>query len=192
MTPGAGNLPPPSPQQFRELAIVATPSTLPPESFLQPYLQQGAYVDCYSTRLPGVVTQARFVEAFYTTRLFKLERAILAWVVKRPSTDAQATQLAQGSTDSFAAWNVERQSENQLLLCDLHGRTRSWLMVVADDRSGAAGTRLHFGSAVVPAASGRSGKKRMGTSFSLLLGFHRIYSRALLDAARARLLADAT
>ncbi|NDK37527.1 hypothetical protein DT603_01530 [Pseudoxanthomonas gei] len=158
---------------------------------MQPYLQQGAYVDCYSTQLPGLVTQTRFVEAFYMTRLFKLERAILAWVVKRPSTDAQATQLAHGSTDSFAAWNVERQSENQVLLCDLHGRTRSWLMAVAEEAGGTACTRLYFGSAVVPAASGRSGRKRMGTSFRLLLGFHRIYSRALLGAARARLLSDA-
>ncbi|MET0807400.1 MAG: hypothetical protein ABWX93_01450 [Pseudoxanthomonas sp.] len=171
--------------------VAPAASALPPDSYLQPYLQRGAYVDCYSTQLPGLVTQARFVEAFYTTRLFKLERAILAWVVKRPSTDAQARQLALGSADSFAAWHVERQAEDQLLLCDLHGRTRSWLMAVAEDGSGAAGTRLYFGSAVVPAAPGRSGKKRMGTSFNLLLGFHRIYSQGLLGAARARLLADA-
>jgi hypothetical protein len=44
-----------------------------------------------------------------------------------------------------------------------------------------AGTRLFFGSAVVPDRHGR-----MGAGFSALLWFHKIYSVALLRAARAR------
>ena len=150
-------------------------------------------MDCYSTGLPGHITQARFVEAFYTTRVFKLERFILAWAVNRHSTDAQAVQLAQGNANSFAAWSVEQRSEEQLLLCDLHRRTRSWLMAVRTDGDGntAGGTRLYFGSAVVPVAGSGTGAAGLGTPYRLLLGFHKVYSKVLLRAARARLLGEA-
>ena len=153
------------------------------------YLREGAYVDCYSVDLPGQVSQARFVEAFYTTPLFKLERAILALAVNRPSTDAQAAQLGQGRLNAFAAWAVEQQSDRQLLLCDLHGRTRSWLMALPRDGPAGASTRLYFGSAVVPVASRGQGKPTLGAVFGLLLGFHKRYSKVLLRAARSRLLA---
>lgn len=166
-----------------------TVQPLPAPSFLRRYLQAGAYVDCYATELPGHVSQARFVEAFYTTWIFKLERAILAWVVDRPSSDAEATGLAHGEVDSFAAWDVERQSDNQLLLRDLHGRTRSWLMAVPVDGPAGATTRLYFGSAVVRVASQGAGKR--GGGFRLLLGFHKVYSKVLLATARSRLLAEA-
>ena len=54
------------------------PCPLPDGSLLSRYrLQQGAYTDCYSTEIAGSVSQAEFVEAFYTTWVFKLERAIL-------------------------------------------------------------------------------------------------------------------
>ena len=52
---------------------------------------------------------------------------------------------------------------------------------------GAAGTRLYFGSAVVPVVSRQSAKAEMGFAFRALLGFHKLYSRALLGAASARL-----
>ena len=73
------------------------------------------------------------------------------------------------------------------------GRTRSWLMALpvnataADER-----TRFYFGSAVVPRKNARSGKPEMGFAFSALLGFHRLYSRLLLRAARSRVLSGRT
>ncbi len=161
------------------------PCPLPDASLLARYrLQQGAYTDCYSTEIAGRVGQADFVEAFYTTWVFKLERTILRWAVAKPSTDAQATLLAQGALDAFSAWTVEDRSEDQLLLCDLHGRTRSWLMVAASE-SGKS-TRLYFGSAVVPAKGSESGAD-IGAGFRLLLGFHKLYSKILLKAAVTRL-----
>ena len=161
------------------------PCPLPDVSLLNRYrLQQGAYTDCYSTEIARSVSQAEFVEAFYTTWVFKLERAILKWAVTKPSTDAQATLLAQGSLDAFSAWTVEDRRQDQLLLCDLHGRTRSWLMA-APVKSG-GGTRLYFGSAVVAAKGSESGTD-IGSGFRLLLGFHKIYSRVLLRAAVNRL-----
>jgi hypothetical protein len=78
--------------------------------------------------VPHRVTQARYVEAFYTTPLFKVERLLLAWFAARPSTDAEAQRLAAGEIATFAAWSVEAREADQLLLCDFKGRTRSWLM----------------------------------------------------------------
>lgn len=158
----------------------------PAESLLQRYEERGAYTDGYCTAVPGRVTLGRYVEAFYTTPVFRLERAILRIAVARPSTDAEARQLGRGEIDRFAAWSVEDRDRQQLLLCDFRGATRSWLMV--EPLADGAGTRLWFGSAVVPTArSVREGRPRMGFAFRALLGFHQIYSRVLLASARAAL-----
>lgn len=159
-------------------------SELPAQATLRRYLREGHHADCYVASLDREVAQAEYIEAFYTTPLFKLERAILAAVVRRPSTDAEARALARGERDAFAAWTVEERSDTQLLLSDFMGRTRSWLMAEADGRGG---TRLHFGSAVVPKLDRGSGRASLGTGFGLMLGFHKLYSRALLAAARNRL-----
>lgn len=148
----------------------------------------GAYADCYVTEVAQPVSHAEYVEAFYTTAVFKVERLLLKWLVSRPSTDLEARQLASGSRGSFAAWKVEGRGPDQLLLSDFTGRTRSWLMIAPVENSGAPpGTRLYFGSAVVPVASARSGKATLGFTFRSLLGFHKLYSLVLLLAARSRL-----
>lgn len=136
----------------------------------------------------GAVSHAAFVEAFYTTALFKLERAILAAFAARSSTDAEARRLGEGRVESFAAWRVEGRAPDQLLLADFAGRTRSWLMVAPVEGAN-QGTRLYFGSAVVPRVDRRTGERTMGGAFRALLGFHRLYSRQLLKAARSRILA---
>lgn len=160
------------------------PCPLPEASLLDRYRLRDAYTDCYSTDIADTVTQAAFVQAFYTTWVFKLERLILKWAVWKPSTDAQAAQLAQGGVDAFSAWTVEDRREDQLLLCDMHGRTRSWLMAVPLEGRSGTGTRLYFGSAVVPA----KGKETdIGAGFRFLLGFHKLYSKVLLHAAKRRL-----
>jgi hypothetical protein len=140
--------------------------------------------------MPGSVSHARYVAAFYTTPVFRLERLILQWAVSRPSSAAQAEQLAAGEIDNFAAWRVESRAENQLLLADLQGRTRSWLMVVRLDTGNGPATRLYFGSAVVPVEGYRAGKPTLGPVVRALLGFHRIYSQVLLSAAKSRLTAE--
>jgi hypothetical protein len=143
---------------------------------LQRYREQGAYTDCFAIDVPGQVPHAAFVEAFYTTSVFKLERLLLGLFVSRPSNDAEARELAGGNREKFAAWSVEARAPGQLLMCDFAGSTRSWLMAEAAGQ----GTRLYFGSAVV--------RSRQGGAFRALLGFHKLYSRILLRAAVSRLL----
>jgi hypothetical protein len=160
---------------------------LPADALLQKYERNGAYADCYCTVVAGHVSHAAFVEAFYTTALFKVERRLLAWFVAKPSTDVEASELAAGDRDTFAAWSVEARSADQLLLTDFQAHTRSWLMVAPAQSGAPEATRLYFGSAVVPTARGADGSATLGVTFRLLLGFHTLYSRALLSAARSRL-----
>lgn len=123
--------------------------------------------------------------AFYTTWLFRLERWILRFAVARSSTDEQARQLARGERQAFAAWSVEARATDQLLMCDFTGRTRSWLMVAP--AAGASGTRLYFGSVVVPVRDPKTGETSLGPVHGPLIGFHKFYSRMLLGAAARRL-----
>ena len=164
------------------------PCAVPPHSLLHRYQDGVGFADCYVTEVPGAFTQAQFIEAFYTSGLFKIERSLLTHLASRPAGDADARQLAAGAASRFSAWKVEAQSATELLLADFTGRTRSWLMVAAvqrDDRT--VSTRLHFGSAVVPRRGGRPGAPRTEWLFNALLVFHKLYSRALLSAARRRL-----
>jgi len=157
---------------------------LPASALLRKYDYEGAYTDCYVTEVAISTSIAQFIEAFYTTRLFHLERLILKWLVAKPSSDADVGRLARAETNSFAAWSVEDRASDQLLLCDILHRTRSWLMVAPIENS--TGSRLYFGSAIVPPRS-TSGKAGLGFPFNALLGFHKLYSRGLLRAARSRL-----
>lgn len=160
-----------------------TATVLPEEALLQRYQRGGAYTDCYCMSVPRHVPMADYISAFYTTPLFKVERKILALAAGKPSTDEAARDLAHGRRASFSAWRVEDRSSNQLLLCDHLGRTRSWLMA----EPGASSTRLYFGSAVLPKPAAAGGKASFGLAFHALSGFHRLYTRALMGAARARL-----
>ncbi len=165
---------------------------LPDDVLLARYARTDAYTDCYRTEVFGAVSFTEYVTAFYTTFLFKMERAILTWAVSKPSTDAQTSQLARGEIDTFAAWYVEARGENEILLCDFRNRTRCWLMVSPLHDDTGIRTQLYFGSAVVPLRNRRSGKPSMGWAFGALAGFHKIYSEALLYSARSLLMAKAS
>ena len=152
---------------------------LPENALLQRFVESGDYTDCFVTRVDTDVSFKAYVEAFYTTGVFKTERALLKWLVQRPSTDEQARALANNEIDDFAAWRVLERADNQIMLMDMHGRTCSWLMVAPDE----SGSLLYFGSAIVRSEKTSSGR-RMGWVYRLLLGFHLLYSRVLLRAAR--------
>ena len=105
------------------------PCDLPPTALLRRYRDAGAYTDCYTTEIAARVSHVEYVEAFYTTFVFKLERFLLKGLVSKPSTDTEAARLARGAIDSFAAWTVEGRAPDQVLMADYMGRTKSWLMV---------------------------------------------------------------
>ena len=131
--------------------MIARACTVPADGLLQTYVGQGAnYTDCYEVMLPGAVTLPEFIEAFYTTWLFKLERAVLSVVLRRRITNSDARALAEGA-DGFAVWTVEDREEAQILLLDHMWHTRSYLAV--SHKAGGV-TRLIFGSAVVAKDNG--------------------------------------
>lgn len=166
--------------------VVVQRCKLPESALLRAY-ESHAYADCFAVDIARPVSLEQFVATFYTTGLFKVERCILKWAVSKPSTDEEARQLAAGTIVKFAAWHVENRAPNQLLLSDMNERTRSWLMVDPVASKDGPATRLYFGSAVVPVRIRRADKDEMGFIFSALLGFHKLYSVALLRAAVSRL-----
>ena len=66
----------------------------------------GSYGDCFSLIVDEPVSLEKFVFAFYTSRVFRLERLILRLLVDKPSTDGDALAVARGTTSRFAAWYV--------------------------------------------------------------------------------------
>jgi hypothetical protein len=141
----------------------------------------GKYGDCFSVTVDRVVSLADFVFAFYTSPVFRIERLLLRAFIGTSSSDSDARALADGSAASFAVWYVGKRTATQLLMCDRYERTRSWFRVVPLN---GGRTRLQFGSAVAAARDGRTGAMALGGTFQLLLGFHVLYSRALLRAAK--------
>ncbi len=157
---------------------------VPQASLLRAYKDGPGFADCYVVEVAGDVSAETFIEAFYTSPLFKVERALLRYLASRPATDEDARRLATDETDGFSAWRVEGRSPSEILLADITGRTRSWLGVSPLDSGGrAAGTALYFGSAVIPRRRKGTTQTDMGWVFHALSGFHRLYSRLLLRSA---------
>ena len=105
------------------------PCLVPKSALLQHYVDKGSYVDCYTTDIAGPVIQAEFIEAFYTTPVFRLERLILRWAVSKPSTDDEARGLATGHADSFAAWKVEGRTGEPVVALRFPGANTTVLWV---------------------------------------------------------------
>jgi len=139
------------------------------------------------TEISGPVSFSEFIFSFYTTPLFKIERLILKLTVSKPSTDAQAGQLADSVNEKFAAWHVESRSENEILMCDFLGRTRSWFKVIPVSETC---TQVYFGSAISSSQNPKTGKLSLGFGYKALLGFHQIYSILLLHFARSRIMSQ--
>jgi hypothetical protein len=167
--------------------------SLPENALLKAYQQSDAHTDCYTTDVSFKVSHEQYVQAFYSTTIFKLERKILQWALAKPSSDQDVILLANGKLETFAVWDVEKRGAEQLLMCDHFKRTRSWLMVEtikSDDNiisNNNNKTRLYFGSAVVPLKHDKAGKPSFGFMFHALSLFHKAYSIALLYSAKSRL-----
>jgi hypothetical protein len=123
------------------------PCEVPLNTMLRSYKDGLGYADCFLTEVQGAITQEIFIEAFYTSPLFKVERTILKYLPSKSATDAGAKQLAAGNATKFSAWRIERQSTSELLLADVTGRTRSWLMATPGTGSATAPRTFPAGSA---------------------------------------------
>ncbi len=159
---------------------------VPGDALLQTYRgdrpeRWGRYADCFSVHVDQAITLNQWVLAFYTSRLFRIERVILGVFARAPSTDEQAREVAAGQRETFAVWMVGARTHDQLLMCDRYGATRSWFRVVPVE----GGTVLQFGSAVA-ARRASDGSIRVGRGFSVMLGLHKIYSKLLIGAAMRR------
>lgn len=157
-------------------------SPLPDGALLQEFVDLGEYTDCFDVHVGNDVTFPAYVESFYKTSLFKAERMVLKWLISRPSTDEEARRVSRNEIHEFAAWREHSRSDNQLVMMDIRQQTCSWFMLVPQEN----GNRLCFGSAVMRKQETSSGRK-MNWTYRCLLGFHRSYSRALLQAAARRL-----
>ncbi len=151
-----------------------TAGSLPSGALLEKYAVEGGHVDCFMVEVPQTVDLPGLITAFYTSRAFRPERWLLGALLGKAANHGDVARLAAGAVERFSAWTVEARRDDEILLCDFQSRTRSWLKVLPVE----GGTRLHFGSAVVPQK--RSADRAV---FSALLGFHRWYSRALLRSA---------
>jgi hypothetical protein len=160
---------------------------VPTNTLLNKYVTNGGYADCYLTKISGRISIADFLFAFYTTPLFRLERFILKLAISKPSTDFEARQLADGTRERFAAWHVEDRNENEIIMCDIHGRTRSWLMTIPVNRANVSQTQLYFGSAIAPRHNSKTGQPSLELGFRALLGFHKMYSILLLYSAKSNI-----
>ena len=147
---------------------------LAPGALLERYRTQGGHVDCYVAEVQRNVDLGQFITGFYTSRAFRPERWLLGALLGKRADDSDIAKLASGQTTRFSAWSVEDRRGDEILLCDFQSRTRSWLKVLPIE----GGTRLHFGSAVVPSET-----RADRLVFGALLGFHRWYSRTLLRSA---------
>ncbi len=165
--------------------VIAT--ALPSNALSAAYKEQGAFVDCYYIDIATDISLAEYIQAFYTTAIFKLERSLLSLATFKRTKDDEAVKLSLGESDTYSIWTVEGREDNQVMLRDFTGNTRSWLMV--EKASGSEmNTRLYFGSVVVPKSKAENGQASFGVLFNLLSKFHQVYSKALLTAAYKRLL----
>jgi hypothetical protein len=160
--------------------MIARACAVPRDALLCAYVDRaGTYTDCFEVMLPGEAGLHDFIEAFYTTWLFRLERAVLSIALRRRVRDHEVTALANAQADSFAVWTVEGREPTQILLRDLSGGTRSYL-AVAGKQGGV--TRLLFGSAVV----GRAGQD-FPVWLRATMPLHRFYAKCLLRLAERKL-----
>lgn len=160
-------------------------SGLPSDSLLIRYQESGDFTDCYLIKVSEKVDFQKYVYSFYTSWLFKLERFVLKWIVNKPSTDQEVLLLAKGNSENFAAWSVEDRAENQLLLCDYQGQTRSWLRVVNLNEGN---TLVYFGSAVISKKDLDGKAIEFSRVFKFIGWFHHLYSKALITCAVKKLL----
>ncbi len=140
------------------------------------------YMDCFVADVAGIVTLSQYIEAFYSSLPFRMERRLIQWLIGKKSSADDVRALASGRAETLSAWVVLARTDNQILLGDYQSNTRSWLALLP--LSSGKVTRLHFGSGIRSVRDPETGEPTMTWGFRALGGFHILYSKILLAAAR--------
>jgi hypothetical protein len=146
-------------------------------------IAQASTRTAFKRNSPKGVTLESYINAFFNTWLFRIERMILNTAAKKPASDEDIARLAQGTSNTMSAWQVERRDADQILFEVPQTPIRTWLMRSGEGEK----TQLYFGSAILPDAVDRNGNAKMPFLFHALLGFHKLYARALLFSAKRAL-----
>jgi hypothetical protein len=165
---------------------------LPAWSLLARHRGAECYRDAFAVEVAGAVSLAGFVARFYGSRAFWPERMALH-LIGRGANRADIAALAEGRSDTFAAWSVEAREDartdsaasaphrEQILLRDFQDRTCSWLAV---EEGVAPALSQHSGSAEGPAATrlwfGTGLRPPEAFVARTLVPVHRWYARRLL------------
>ena len=150
---------------------------LPDGALLARYQTAEDYTDCFVMDVPGEVSLADYIRHFYGSLSFWPERMVLG-LIGKGATVGDIDNLADHDATDFAAWSVEARTDDQILLRDFRGSTRSWLHVSSIE----GGTRLWFGSAVI--ATSRNGEdKALPKAAVALMDGHVFYAKQLIRGA---------
>ena len=90
-------------------------------------LHERYVTNCFRNEIPKTVDLSDFIDAFYKTPLFRLERLVLSLATTGRMRDVDITALSKGQVDRISVWQVETRLDAQILLSA--GGTKSWLMV---------------------------------------------------------------
>lgn len=160
---------------------------LPDRSVLHPsherYSSEYHYTDSFMYESTENISFESFIHSFYVSKVFKLERFLLRLFLRKSITDGMAEELAKGERDNYAAWNEEYRNDNQLLMADITGSTKSWFMVEKHSN----GCKLYFGTVVMSKKDKAGQPKSPMPLFSWTVPAHKFYSKALLWSAKKQL-----
>jgi len=164
----------------------ADKSAIPTHSFMQPFTEiEGCSADAFKSSVEFPVALEEFIQAFFGSTAFQMERTLLKIMGKPYVSPADIKALAAGQQAQFAIWQVKERSDHEIMLKVGDGPIRSWLMVLPEQNGK---TSLYFGSAVLPQGKTKNGTPQIGFLFRTLIGFHNFYSRLLLNSAIKKLI----
>ena len=153
---------------------------------MQQYTEiEGCSADAFKDNVKFPVSLEEFIQAFFGSNAFQMERTLLKIIGKPYVSPADIKALAASQQTQFAIWQVEAQSDHEIMLKVGNGPIRSWLMVLPEQNGK---TSLYFGSAVLPQDKTKNGTPQIGFLFRALIGFHNFYSRLLLNSATKKLI----
>ncbi len=158
-------------------------TTLPAHAMLSRYADGTAsYTDCFAYDYAGPVDLENFLNAFFNSWVFRLERFILKAAARVTISDEDTANFAAARSDRMGLWTAQDRDESQVLTIVGQGPIHSWWMVEPKGER----TRLYFGSAIRPMTA-KDGSQRMNPAAKYGGLPHRIYARILLAVAARKL-----